>query len=254
MTKTRIYIWLLLLSLFLLTACQAGVTDCKTEPEESTAPSSSITTPSSSAAPTVGSIPTTSALTTSPNSSTGYAHIYDEDSGAYWKEYDFSDCIEGYLYWMDKKTHKVTLILAEQIVDVEAYGAYIYYVKEAEPSKIYRLSIADPSQQKQVHETTHGAVRAIMVEYTMENYLQYIAGSQKFIIFDLDTGEETVLMEQHYLDFGYIQKESDGSMSNWILFTGQPTEDSPYTDYTYNRITGEVAIEQDSDCDCEECV
>lgn len=189
-----------------------------------------------------------------PNSSTGYACIHEEYISPIWNEYDQSDCIVGYLYWLDKETHKVTLLLAEQTVDAEAYGAYIYYVKEAELNKIYRLCIAEPSQQELVYETTHGAVRAIMIDYRMENYLQYVAGDPKFIIFDLNTGEETVLMEQHYLDSGYIQKESDGVMSNWILFTGQPTEDSQYADYIYNRITGEVAIEHDGDCDCDECV
>ena len=258
--KKSILIVLVVL-LLLLTACQPAQ-ESNTDPAGSTPPSSNVTPPSSSAVPDTStpatSIPATSAPVTTPpitpSSSTGYAHIHYENSSIHWKEYDFSNCVVGYLYWMDKETHTVTLLLAEQTVDCEADGAYIYYVKEVEPTKIYRLLIADPSQQELVHETTHGAVDAMIIYYTMENYLQYVASGQKFIIFDLNTCEETVLMEQYYLDSAYIQKEKDGAMSDYILFTGQPTEDSPYTDYSYNRITGEVAIEDYGDCDCDECV
>ena len=246
-------ILIVLVLLLLLTACQTAPADDEKTLSSTPSSSGTVTPPSSSVVPPTSSVPATT-QPTPPNSSTGYEHIYTEDSGIHWKEYDFSDCIVGYLYWLDHETHKVSLILAEIIIDCEADGAYIYYVKEAEPNKIYRLLIADPSEQELIHETTHGAVSGLIIYYRMENYLQYVADNQKFIIYDLNTGEETVLMEQYYLDSGYIQKDEDGTLSNWIIFDGKPTEDSPRADYAYDRSTGESAIEDFGDCDCDECV
>lgn len=251
MKKWMIFPVLLML---LLTACQP-VPDSESEPTGSTPSSSSITPPSSSVVlPT--STPATSIPATEPPkpANTGYAHIYEGDYPWLSVDPDFSGCTPGHLYWIDIATSKVTSIAEEAVQSVVQEGAYVYYVKAAEPTKIYRTLIGEFSQHELIHETTHGAVDAMIIYYTMENYLQYVASGQKFIIFDLNTCEETVLMEQYYLDSAYIQKERDGAMSDYILFTGQPTEDSPYTDYSYNRITGEVAIEDYGDCDCDECV
>ena len=241
--KKSILIVLVLLFLLLLTACQS-VPATQTDPAGSTPPPSSITPPSSSVVPSTSSVPATSAPVTTPNSSTGYPRIHKEYISPTWDAYDLSDCIVGYLYWLDKETHKVTLLLAEQISCEVAEGPYIYYVKEAEPTKIYRILIGDPAQQVLVHETTHGKVGDMTIYPGIENYLQFVTDNKKFVVFEFDTGVETVLMEQHEIEIAHMGSEDDGTLGNWIWFRGKPTGEEPYSrDYFYYRDTGEIELD-----------
>lgn len=236
MKKWMIFSVLLLL---LLTACQT-VADNDKNPAGSTPSSSNITPPSSSSAAPPTSVPATTPPATIPTSDTGYPCIHKEYINPIWDEYDLSDCIIGYLYWLDKETHEVTLLLAEQIKDCVSEGAYVYYVKEAEPSKIYRMLIADPSQYELIHETTHGKVSGLTIYPGVENYLQFVADNKKFVVMEFDTGEETVLMEQCYINFAYIPGR-DGVLDRGIWFEGKHKEtDSPYEQFIYNRDTGET--------------
>ena len=257
---------IVLVLLLLLTACQALPDDDQSlasMPSSSgsiTPPSSSsVAPPSSSTAPTVPTtqptvpttqptVPTTQpteSVPTTPNISTGYACIYNERDYSYFPEYDWSDCIPGQLYWMDKKTHTVTLLLAEQISNQQTEGEYIYFVKKAERNKIYRMRIAYPDQYELLYETEYEAVGNMTILPHLENYLQFMADVKRLVIYDLNTGEETVLLEVHYLTVGHITAKGgeDGLLNDWIWFYGQPTEDSIRTFYMYNRITGEFEID-----------
>lgn len=233
---------LIVLVLLLLTGCQTAPTD-DDKTLASTPSSSNVTPPSSSAVPPTSSVPVTTPPPT-PNSSTGYSRIHKEYISPTWDEYDLSDCIVGYLYWLDKETHKVTLLLAEQISCEVAEGPYIYYVKEAEPTKIYRILIGDPAQQVLVHETTHGKVGDMTIYPGIENYLQFVADNKKFVVFEFDSGVETVLMEQHEIEIAHMGSEDDGTLGNWIWFRGKSTGEEPYSrDYFYYRDTGEIELD-----------
>ena len=231
-------ILIVLVLLLLLTGCQTVPTD-EDKTLASTPSSSTTVTPPSSSVPAT-STPATSVPST-PNSNTGYSRIHKEYISPTWDEYDLSDCIVGYLYWLDKETHKVTLLLAEQISCEVAEGPYIYYVKEAEPTKIYRILIGDPAQQVLVHETTHGKIGDMTIYPGIENYLQFVADNKKFVVFEFDTGVETVLMEQYYIGIAHIAGEN-GVLGNWIWFEGKhkETDNSPYNQYFYYRDTGET--------------
>ena len=238
---------------------------CQPAPAEDPAtlastPSSSIAPPPSSIPPTVPTTQPTQPTTqptepvpTTPNVSTGYSYIHTEYGSSIWDKYDLSNCVLGYLYWLDKDTHTVTLLLAEELEHEVTEGEHIYFVKKAEPSKIYRMCIAAPEQYELVYETTYGAITSIYINYTMRNYLQYVTDSKKCIIYEMNSGEETVMMEQYKIDSIYIQKESGNILPDWILFYGQPTEDSLYGEYAYNRTTGEIEVVHD-DCNCGECI
>ena len=228
-------ILIVLVLLLLLTGCQTVPTD-DDEALASTPSSSGTVTPPSSSIPAIS----TPATTFDPNS--GYVWLHREYIGPGWDEYDFSDCTIGYLYWLDKKTHKVTLLLAEQIRCEVAEGPYIYYVKESEPTIIYRILIGDPSEQELIHETIHGKVSDMTIYPGIENYLQFVADNKKFVVFEFDTGEETVLMEQYYLEIAHMGPEDDGTLGNWIWFRGMPTGEEPYKSlaYFYYRDTGEI--------------
>ena len=74
-----------------------------------------------------------------------------------------------------------------------------------------------------------------------------MADYTKFIVYELNTGEEIVLMEQYYLAWGYVAKSEENVLSPYIVFYGRPTEDSWYTAYQYNYLTGKTEIYEDGD-------
>ena len=251
---------IVLVLLLLLTACQAlpdGDQSMASMPSSSGSitppPSSSVVPPTSSTAPTIPTTqptvpPTTQpteSVPTTPNISTGYACIHRENDYFSFPEYDLSACIPGQLYWLDKKTHTVTLLLAEQIANSQTEGEYIYFVKKAERNKIYRMHIAKPEQYELLYETAYETVGNMSIVPHLENYLQFTADSKKFVIYDMNTGKETVLMEVHHMSVGLITAKGgeDGLLSDWIWFYGEPTEDSTRSFYMYNRITGEFEVD-----------
>ena len=236
-------ILIVLALLLLLTACQP-VPDSESEPTGSTPSSSSITPPSSSAAPPVSSVPTTTPHSTTPNADTGYIRLHTEYIGPLWDEYDLSECVIGYLYWLDKETHEVTLLLAEPLAMYSQEGLYIYYVKEADPTKVYRMLFADPSQHELVYESTHGKITSMSVYSDLKDLLQFVADEKKFVVYDMVSGESSILMEQYYINCAWMYGTGDGvTWSEIIEFEGKHTEnDSPYTIYVYNRVTGALEL------------
>ena len=241
-------ILIVLVLLLLLTGCQTAPTD-NDQTLSSTPSASNITPPSSSVVPTTStpttSIPATStpATNTPEPANTGYAHIFEGDYPWLSVDPDFSGCTPGHLYWIDIATSEVTSIAEEAVLSVAQEGAYVYYVKVAEPTKIYRTLIGEFSQHELIHETAHGKVVDMTIYPGIENYLQFVADNTKFVVFDFDTGVETVLMEQYYIWIAYIAGEN-GVLGNEIWFEGKHKEtDKPYNQYFYYRDTGETKLD-----------
>ena len=251
---------LIALVLLLLTGCQTAPTDSNQSLSSTPSSSGIVAPPSYSTRPPASTPATSVPATSTPETgapepaNTGYAHIYEGNNPFLSVNPDFSGCTVGYLYWIDIATSEVTPIVEEMVLSKVQEGAYVYYVKEVEPTKIYRALIREFSQHELIHETTHGKVGDMTIYPGIENYLQFVADNKKFVVFELDTRVETVLMEQYYIYSGYIQKDEDDTLSNWIIFDGKPTEDSPRADYAYDRSTGESVIEDFGDCDCDECI
>ena len=231
-------------------------TEPTTQPTAPTAPTTQPTVPTTQPTVPPTTQPTTPQLaypaitpsSPAPNYSTGYGHIHYADADRYWKEYDLFDCVVGQLYWMDKKTHTITLLLAEQVKIKCDEGPYIYLVKREEPTKIYRLLIADPSRIELVVDSVYGEINDISFYPGVKNYLQYTAGNNKFVVYEMNTCEETVLMEQPCIKFGNIGGKSEGVLSDWVWFHGSIPENEKYIGYYYyNRVTGEIV--EDEDCD-----
>ena len=228
--------------LLLLTACQTVPTDDDKLLASTPSSSSTVTPPSSSVPATSAPATSTPATTFDPNS--GYLWLHREYIGPGWDEYNLSDCVVGYLYWLDKETHEVTLLLAELISMRAQEGSYIYYVKEAEPTKVYRMLFTDPTQHELVYESTYGNITYIEVASDLSSLLQFVADEKKFVVYDMVSGESSVLMEQYYINCAWMYGTEDGvTWSEIIEFEGKHTEnDSPYTIYVYNRITGALEL------------
>ncbi len=234
-------ILIVLVLLLLLTGCRTAPTD-EDKTLSSTPSSSGTVTPPSSSVPAT-SIPATSAPVKTPNSNTGYPYIHKESIDSALDEYDLSDCIVGYLYWLDEETYQVTLLLAESISMYSHEGSYIYYVKETEPIKIYRMLITDPAQSEKVLEA-QGAVSYLCFYPGVKNYLQYVVDNKNFSVLDLNTGEEMMLMEQYYINLANMGGKAEGVLGDWIWFEGKITEEDKRMEYYfYNRFTGEIVID-----------
>ena len=233
------------LLLFLLTACQT-VPSGETEPAGSTPSSSNITPPSSSAVPPT-STPATSIPATNPlePDETGYSFVYDGTAPFIGIDADCSGCTVGYLYWVDKTTEEVTPILEESALESIEEGAYVYYVKSDEPTKIYRTPIWEFSQHEMIYESAYGEVSAMLIDtFTIREQLvlQFVADGKKFVVFELETSETTLVMEQYYIKGALFEGRQTDTWEEQekIFFVGKPTAEHELTTYRYYCGTGEV--------------
>ena len=153
------------LLLFLLTACQP-VPDSESEPTGSTPSSSSITPPSSSAVPAT-SIPAVDVHDGRAFVTYGEPNV---ELGPDWVPP--SDCLVDHLYWVIKSTKECILICDEPIFSrsYTTTDTHVYFVKESEPTKIYRTPIGDFANHQLFYESTFGKVNYMDIVYRLEGY------------------------------------------------------------------------------------
>ena len=244
MKKWMIFPVLLLL---LLTACQT-VLDSETEPAGSTPSSSSVTPPSNSVVPSTSSVPATSIPAVDVHDGRAFIY-YGPQFVVLSPDWRPTDALANHLYWVVRSTKEYTLICNEPVAVYTATDTHVYFVKESEPTKIYQTPIGDFANHQLFYESAYGAVTYMggLFNYTtgVENYLQFVADTKKFVILDMCTMESKVLMEQYYIHHAYIEVARDGvTWNNWIWFQGKPTEnDPPNKQYFYYMETGEIEVD-----------
>ncbi|MBE6958720.1 MAG: hypothetical protein E7447_06185 [Ruminococcaceae bacterium] len=245
---------IVLVLLLLLTACQVMPDDdqslastpsssgCITPP-----PSSSVVPPSSSTAPTVPTTqptvpPTTQPVTPPSPAKDGSAVIFrGPPFYANYPEWYPREGLVDHLYWAVKSTGESILVCDEPVIDATKTDTNIFFVKKSEPTKVYVTAIGDFKNHEFVCESTYGSVSAIRNYTNSSTLLQFVADGKKFVVYDMATGESTVLMEQYHINFAVLYCNDDGTWGDWIEFEGQHTEDDgPYTLYLYNWKTGEL--------------
>ena len=243
-------ILIVLVLLLLLTGCQTAPTE-DDQTLSSTPSSSSITPSSSSAVPSTSSpttsIPATSTPATNPPEpdETGYSFVYMGSAPFVGIAPDCSGCTVGHLYWVDKTSEEVTPILEEQTLESIEEGTYVYYVKTAEPTKIYRTPIDGFSQHEMIYESAYGKVSAMLIDtfsIREQLVLQFIADEKKFVVFELETSETTLVMEQYYIKGALFDGRQTDTWEEQekIFFVGKPTAEHELTTYRYYCGTGEV--------------
>lgn len=247
-------ILIVLVLLLLLTGCQTAPADDDKTLASTPSSSGTVTPPSYSTRPTT-SIPTTSVPATSVPATnppepdeTGYTFIYKGSAPFIGIDPDCSECTVGHLYWVDKTTEKVTPILEEQTLESIQEGAYVYYVKTAEPTKIYRTSIDGFSQHKMIYESTYGKVSAMLIDtFTIREQLvlQFVADNKKFVVLDLDSGEDVVVIEQYYIQSAMFDHSNTDTWEEQtdLVFWGKLDEDDSIQSYRYFIQTGEIREE-----------
>lgn len=241
-------ILIVLVLLLLLTACQtAPADDDQTLP--STPSSSGTVTPPSSSVPAT-STPATSMPEVDVHDGRAFV-THDEPSVELSPDWvPPSDCLVDHLYWVVKSTKECILICDEPIYSrsYTTTDTHVYFVKESEPTKIYRTPIGDFANHQLFYESAYGKVNYMVIldYYTtgIENYLQFVADEKKFVLYDMITGESTIFMEQYYIEYAIIGSAYDGNIfENNILFFGKPTEDASQGDYFYYWQTGEIELD-----------
>lgn len=236
---------LIVLVLLLLTGCRtAPADDDKTL--ASTPSSNSITPPSYSTRPST-STPATSVPAVDVHDGRAFV-TYDEPVVELMPDWvPPSDCLVDHLYWVVKSTKECILICDDPIYSrsYTTTDTHVYFVKESEPTKIYRTTIGDFANHQLFYESTYGKV-TYMTFISKLDCLQFVADEKKFVQLDMSSGESTVLMEQYYIEFAYLEAvplQDDIELREWIWFSGKPTEDAPQGDYFYYWQTGEVEVD-----------
>ena len=229
------------------------LTGCRTAPAEddktlSSTPSSNSITPPSSSGPA-----TSTPATSTPAPSAPAVDVHDGRAFIYYgpqfvvlsPDWRPAEALVDHLYWVVRSTKEYTLICDEPVIDYTATDTHVYFVKEAEPTKIYRTPIGDFVNHQLVYESSYGKVSYMIVISNSTEFLQFVADEKKFVMLDMSTGECTVLMEQYYINNAYMEGTGDGeTWNNWIWFQGKPSEsDPPDRQYFYYRDTGEIEVD-----------
>lgn len=159
-----------------------------------------------------------------------------------WRYYEG---IVDHLYWVVKATKEVYVVCDEPVVNHVSTDTHVYFVKASEPTKIYRTPVGNFSEHELVYTSTHGNVSDMTIDtYTIQKdlILQFVADNKKFMILDLNTGEDHFIMEQYYIRSALFE---DGCTDTWeeqreLVFYGMPTEEAKDTGYFYDLDTGEI--------------
>ena len=160
-------------------------------------------------------------------------------------DWKYSEGTPKHLYWVVKATKEVFVICDEPVTICEDHDTYVYFVKASEPTKIYRATIGNFSEHELIYTSTHGNISDIGIDtYTIQKdlILQFVADNKKFMILDLNTGEDHFIMEQYYIRSALFE---DGCTDTWeeqreLVFYGMPTEGAKDTGYFYYLDTGEI--------------
>lgn len=246
----------IVLLLHLLTACQALLNN---DPTSASTPSSnSVALPppiySTTAPPPTTSAPPATEPTTPPSVKyEGYSFIYDGEQPFISMTLDLSNCTYGHLYWVDEGNTTVIPIIEEEIAP--CYNEYwekihghvywnedgvVYFVKTAEPTKIYRTCREDFTKHELFYESSHGSVVDLGIYDVLGNYLQFVADNKKFIVLNMKTMEETVMMEMFYIFSAFMDSGNDNELDDMIFWSGKPTEEDRHFTYGYSCVTGEI--------------
>lgn len=240
---------LALLLVLALVACQPAGT------LNNTVPSTEATAPSQSAENTV---PSQSTATTIPATEPGvdvddlWIFRYKEGYGEQPQLPipDMSNCVVGHLYYFIRSNgehSEIQTICDEPVICFGDDNDRLYFVKEAEPTKLYCAPLTDMTQQTVFYESDFGGINDIYAQTigAYENTLILTEGNKRGVLLDLVTGETEVFIEQYYIEEAIIEdmQEVDGKRTyNKIWFKGKPEKDSEQGAYVYYIDTGKVIV------------
>lgn len=157
---------------------------------------------------------------------------------------------DGRLYYIDGITDQWHLVFDGPVIDHTNSYNVVFFVKEAELTKIYAAPISDLTQHRVVYESTVGAINDMWSSKSLfwKDELQFVEGNKRFVWLDLAKGETEVLMEQYYLEqanlegfrCGFIQPIDSWQECLRIYFYGKLNEGEPLKQYVYYIESGKI--------------
>lgn len=168
--------------------------------------------------------------------------------GQYDQSFDMylTACKKGHLYYYHHETKTVSAICDEPVICYTNDNINFYFVKEAEPTKLYCAPQTDLNQQKVIYESDFGTINDVYPE-TLGTYADRVVtlteGNKRGILLDLTTGEVTVVLEQYYIEKITIEglKEENGKPAySKIWFHGKLNEGENLQDYFFWAESGTI--------------
>lgn len=224
---------LFLLAIFLLqslTGClPAGNTD---ETQLSIIPTINPSQPSET------TVPTTLPQETQPYHSELMVFLYEGKQPFKSVTVDVSQCQLAHLYYYYEKSGEVVPICDEPVACYGDNPSGFYFVKKAEPNKIYSALLTNLAEQFVIYTSDFGPICKIYADDigAYANILILTVENKRGVLLDLASGETEVFIQQYYIEDTIIEDlvETDGKFTyNRIWFRGKLNKEDALKDYLY---------------------
>jgi len=248
-------ILLALLLLLTLTACRSATLPDESTPETpaisqpTSAPTSEPTQPEATEPTTTPTEP----VDNKPSFSDMQIFIYREGSNLPFVPGSLpEECEEGHLYYYYPKESRLGIICDEPVVDFASDQVNFFFVKEAEPTKLYWAPQSDLTLLEVIYETDFGEINDVYTQRGgayANKVVTLTEGNKRLAAVDIATAEVLVMFDEvYYIERGSFEgfTEVDGKPSySLIWFWGQPTEADRYYTWFYWPESGTFTLMED---------
>ena len=208
-------------------------------PGNPTDPTSAITAPSTDPTqPSETTVPTTLPQETQPYYSELMVFLYEGKQPFQSVTVDVSQCQLDHLYYYYEKSGEVVPICDEPVACYGDNPSGFYFVKKAEPNKIYSAPLTNLAEQFVLNTSDFGPVCEIYAGDigADANVLMLTVDNKRGVLLDLASGETEVFIQQYYIEDTIIGDllKTDGKWTyNKIWFRGKLHEEDTLKDYFY---------------------
>lgn len=167
-----------------------------------------------------------------------YVFTYQEKQPLDSVRLDLSQCQRDHLYYCHEESKKVVPICDEPVVCFGYNKSGLYFVKKAEPNKLYRAQNNNLTDQHVAYTSDFGPITNIFTDNNGHpaNPVMLTEGNKRGVLFDPNTGGTEVFIQQYYIEDAII---ADLARTDWkwtynkIWFRGKLNEEDTLKDYFY---------------------
>ena len=161
---------------------------------------------------------------------------------------ELPECTPGHLYYWDEIKDKAHLVADEKVICCTmAYGK-AFFVKAAEPTKLYVAQLNDLRNHRVVYESDFGPITKVslnsyMVHFTNETLL-LIEKDKRLTVLDFTENTATPIVEMHYMSYAAFYP-GESKYTSWrdvpsVYLKGQLSPEEQESEYYYHIETGEM--------------
>ena len=180
----------------------------------------------------------------------GYSTVYDGTVYNHWGDIDVSGCKLGALYYLDEYARKLHFVCEDPVIKHQTFSNIVFFVKAAEPDKIYAAPLYDLTRHTLVYQTHSGTINALCVPpLDIKNAaLQITEDNKRLVWLDIATGSTEIILELYYMEIASVddwRKNEEKPGESWqdykrMYFVGNANEEDPIDDYWFYFETGEI--------------